>query len=949
MKKTILLLIFSLAFAFSYAQQTEIDRLKQQAKTYREQQEYEKSNACYEKIIAMMEAGGYTSLIPSMREFIAINDLYLGQEALENEEFAKAKVYFDKALENVVPQSKVYYTAQTWMGSWYGQKCDYIRRNYGDLQEALELSLAAEKYYTLAQKPAQRLRQQLSRVAVLQNLSREQKAVLLLDSIVAECKDNAEYREFECIAFFHLGCIELNNELFQKAIVHLEKCYEMGLPMNSEYAKLAANRLHSLYTYHIPDAKKADLWKTNALRMGGDSNYESDVMTYSQAMTDILDNKEYAKGVSSLTALIKQCEKRDSYPLTRVASYYKLRAYGRFLQQQYQLSVNDYQKAISNLTKAGDVGKQEIATVWYRLTIPYYYLNNQEATMIAADNCVKATLDYYGPWHSETMEAYSMHSNYAGLYNLKEQALADRRQCFDIISHNIAQNFVYLTASERSAYWKKFLDETTVMFTFAHKLNEFQSAYTDDLFNQQLMAKGLLLNAESALQRAVNENAELNASYQKIRQLRLLAESDETNPYEEEAANREADQLERSLGNAANMLYQFMDFLKVKDKDVRAKLKTNELAIEFVDYRVDKDSVMYAALVMSPQWEHVRFLPLIEQRELKSLKTGLADKIWQPIMDIAPSGVTTLYFAPTGLLYQLPIESETLKNGKLISDLYQLYRLSSTRWLAYKGDQTVGKDAVVYGGLRYDASVKEMLAEADAYLRIRGNVQQSENLRWSVDSLDFLPGTETEAKEIVDIINNAVGKGLHAEIYLGLKGTETSFKALDGQQKQIIHIGTHGFYQKGSTKDNADINAALSRCGLFFAGAENKRFGEELPKDLDDGILTAQEIAQMDLRGLDMVVLSACETGQGQISSDGVFGLQRGFKKAGANSILMSLWRVDDAATCLLMTEFYKNWIGGMSKHDALENAKQTVRSHSEKGWNDPKFWAAFILLDGLD
>ena len=295
------------------------------------------------------------------------------------------------------------------------------------------------------------------------------------------------------------------------------------------------------------------MWKTNALRMGGDSNYESDVMTYSQAMTDILDNKEYAKGVSSLTALIKQCEKRDSYPLTRVASYYKLRAYGRFLQQQYQLSVNDYQKAISNLTKAGDVGKQEIATVWYRLTIPYYYLNNQEATMIAADNCVKATLDYYGPWHSETMEAYSMHSNYAGLYNLKEQALADRRQCFDIISHNIAQNFVYLTASERSAYWKKFLDETTVMFTFAHKLNEFQSAYTDDLFNQQLMAKGLLLNAESALQRAVNENAELNASYQKIRQLRLLAESDETNPYEEEAANREADQLERSLGYAISI------------------------------------------------------------------------------------------------------------------------------------------------------------------------------------------------------------------------------------------------------------------------------------------------------------------------------------------------------------------------------------------------------------
>ena len=99
-----------------------------------------------------------------------------------------------------------------------------------------------------------------------------------------------------------------------------------------------------------------------------------------------------------------------------------------------------------------------------------------------------------------------------------------------------------------------------------------------------------------------------------------------------------------------------------------------------------------------------------------------------------------------------------------------------------------------------------------------------------------------------------------------------------------------------------------------------------------------------------MVVLSACQTGQGDITGDGVFGLQRGFKKAGVQSILMSLWKVDDEATCLLMTEFYRHWIGEKkTKHYALELAKQTVRSHKEKGWDDPKYWAAFILLDGLD
>ena len=138
--------------------------------------------------------------------------------------------------------------------------------------------------------------------------------------------------------------------------------------------------------------------------------------------------------------------------------------------------------------------------------------------------------------------------------------------------------------------------------------------------------------------------------------------------------------------------------------------------------------------------------------------------------------------------------------------------------------------------------------------------------------------------------------------------------------------------------------------GLLMAGAADYLFGDGIAKEQEDGILTAKEISKLDFRGLGTVILSACETALGDITGDGVFGLQRGFKKAGANSILMSLWKVDDVATCLLMTEFYKNWIGeGKTKHDALELAKQSVRSHKEKGWDDPKYWAAFILLDALD
>ncbi|MCO7111772.1 CHAT domain-containing protein [Bacteroides uniformis] len=101
-----------------------------------------------------------------------------------------------------------------------------------------------------------------------------------------------------------------------------------------------------------------------------------------------------------------------------------------------------------------------------------------------------------------------------------------------------------------------------------------------------------------------------------------------------------------------------------------------------------------------------------------------------------------------------------------------------------------------------------------------------------------------------------------------------------------------------------------------------------MPEGLEDGILTAKELAGLDLRGLDLVVLSACQTGLGEITGDGVFGLQRGFKKAGANTLLMSLWKVDDNATQLLMTQFYKNLLAGKSKFESLREAQKYVRDY---------------------
>ena len=137
----------------------------------------------------------------------------------------------------------------------------------------------------------------------------------------------------------------------------------------------------------------------------------------------------------------------------------------------------------------------------------------------------------------------------------------------------------------------------------------------------------------------------------------------------------------------------------------------------------------------------------------------------------------------------------------------------------------------------------------------------------------------------------------------------------------------------------------IRRCGLLFAGTNTALQGHsnELPEGVQDGILTAKEISLIDLRDADLVVLSACETGKGEITGEGVFGLQRAFKQAGAQSIIMFLWPVNDAATQLLMTEFYRNWTTNhQSKREAFRNAQQTVRSK----YPEPYYWAGFIMLD---
>lgn len=167
-------------------------------------------------------------------------------------------------------------------------------------------------------------------------------------------------------------------------------------------------------------------------------------------------------------------------------------------------------------------------------------------------------------------------------------------------------------------------------------------------------------------------------------------------------------------------------------------------------------------------------------------------------------------------------------------------------------------------------------------------------------------------------------------------------------------MATHGFfYENEDVKEKTfsqslidnELDASdnsLKCSGLILSGGQNAWLGHDIPVNVEDGILLSEEIASMDLSGTDLVVLSACETGLGDITSDGVFGLQRAFKMAGVQTLVMSLWKVDDNATSLMMQTFYEHLLSGMSKREAFNLAQATVR---EK-YPEPYYWAGFVMLD---
>ena len=391
-------------------------------------------------------------------------------------------------------------------------------------------------------------------------------------------------------------------------------------------------------------------------------------------------------------------------------------------------------------------------------------------------------------------------------------------------------------------------------------------------------------------------------------------------------------------------------------------------AVEFTESN-DDDGKFYFAFYITSMVEYPFMMPICYDEDITKYKmsgdiqsASLYNKIWE-VADIYKK-TNNFYVSPIGDLCTVPFEYLCDESGIPIRDKHNIYRLTSTKELVLRKNTRKKNDsATLFGGIDYNSTGKISCRHTNSKIKNNFSVATDSTLMRNFrGGAMYLPHTLLEVNNIDSILKR---ENIISNMYIGELGTESAFKGISGNSPELLHISTHGYYWEKDTdlpdylkdqwaREDYDItqeDRALTRSGLLFAGANNILTGKAIPENTEDGILTAKELSMMDLSATNLVVLSACDTGLGDITSEGVFGLQRGFKLAGVNSILMSLWKVDDFATRLIMEEFYKNYVLGKSKNKSLKLAQNKLIEYTEDGENiyaNPIYWASFVLLDTL-
>lgn len=512
----------------------------------------------------------------------------------------------------------------------------------------------------------------------------------------------------------------------------------------------------------------------------------------------------------------------------------------------------------------------------------------------------------------------------------------------------IDKYFPPMSEAEKTKYWDVLSPRFQRFYNFGLEATLENPAIVQDLYDYHIATKALLLNSTNKVKQAIFSSNDplLIRDYvtwldQKETLARLYAYSKEelkTQKINLDSMVRAANAMEKSLSERSEDFSSGFGAKKITFRDIRSLLTDTEAVVEIIriqtfNHRFEDDA-KYVAMVLTKQDDIPRLVVLpngkhLETRYAKYYRTMIQqrsqddysfDQYWAQI-EAELKGKKQIYVSPDGVYNQINLNTLKKPDGDFVINRFDLTILGNSKDLvSLKSKKAVArkKEATLVGFPDYGGP-----------------------------ELSALPGTKVEIDGVSKILK---GSGYQVKQFMAKDATEANLKSVKGPS--LMHIATHGYflqdvestgYAFGVSIENANNNPLL-RSGLMLAGASATISGKRMPnlESNDNGILTAYEAMNLNLEGTDLVILSACETGLGDIKAgEGVYGLQRAFLVAGADALIMSLWKVDDAATQQLMTAFYSNWVKLGNKQKAFKQAQlQLLARHK-----DPFLWGAFVMM----
>ncbi|WKV10863.1 CHAT domain-containing protein [Marivirga harenae] len=568
---------------------------------------------------------------------------------------------------------------------------------------------------------------------------------------------------------------------------------------------------------------------------------------------------------------------------------------------------------------------------------------------------------FFNDQHPEYVKATSRMSKVYYMDGNQRKAKSYIEEVMSNYNRFIKDYFPALSEREKTKYWNTIKTDYDYFNTMALTMNDRFPEMIETVYNNALKTKGLLLSSSIKMRERIlsSNDSTLKAQYfnwldKKEVLSKAISMSQEQLENEEIDLGdlaREVELIEKSLSQQSELFSEGIIQQEFNWEQIKETLQPNEVAIEMVRFRYFDhyitDSVVYLMLILKNEKKSKpEFVVMENGKDMESkffnnyrnaIKFRVADNFsfknfWEPIENNIGEN-KTIYLSPDGVYNQINLEAIPVGNGQYLLDKSNIILVSNTKDLYLKKNNSMAsqgdKTALLFGDPKF------YLASRDEY---------TSEFRSGATQISDLPGTQKEINALTKLFKE---HGWSTSNYMDVQAAEGTVKEM--KSPKVFHIATHGFFTEKEDRNTSNTfeNKQMSENPLLNTGLMLKGSGDLLAKtrynyNIEPGILTAYEAMNLNLDQTDLVVLSACETGLGEVhEGEGVFGLQRSFLVAGAKTLVMSLFKVSDEATEKLMVTFYEKWLETGDKRQAFIDAKKEIRNE----YKDPIYWGAFVMI----